>query len=258
MSQVQVELRSGVLHIVFNRPEKKNALTLAMYETANEAFERAASDADVKAVLIAGEGGSFTAGNDLQDFLSAPPQGEEAPVLQFLRHLAGLDKPLVAAAQGFAVGVGTTLLMHCDLVYAADDAQFVLPFVHLGLCPEAASSLLLPQIAGYQRAAEKLLLGEPFDAAEALAMGLVNRVLSAENLREFAVAQAEKFSRLPAPSLRATKRLLKGLGDQGPQAVLARMRSEEAVFQALLGAPAAREAMMAFLQKRKPDFSSIT
>lgn len=257
MSQVFVELRSGVLHIVFNRPEKKNALTLAMYEAANAAFERAASDAEVKAVLIAGEGGSFTAGNDLQDFVANPPQGEEAPVLQFLRHLASLDKPLVAAAQGFAVGVGTTLLMHCDLVYAADDAQFVLPFVQLGLCPEAASSLLLPQIAGYQRAAEKLLLGEPFDAAEALAMGLVNRVLPAEALREFAVSQAEKFTRLPGPSVRATKRLLKGLGDQGPQAVLARMRSEEALFQALLGAPAAREAMMAFLQKRKPDFSGI-
>ena len=257
MSQVFVELRSGVLHIVFNRPEKKNALTLAMYEAANAAFERAASDAEVKAVLIAGEGGSFTAGNDLQDFVANPPQGEEAPVLQFLRHLASLDKPLVAAAQGFAVGVGTTLLMHCDLVYAADDAQFVLPFVQLGLCPEAASSLLLPQIAGYQRAAEKLLLGEPFDAAEAQAMGLVNRVLPAEALREFAVLQAEKFARLPGPSVRATKRLLKGLGDQGPQAVLARMRSEEALFQALLGAPAAREAMMAFLQKRKPDFSAI-
>ena len=257
MSQVFVELRSGVLHIVFNRPEKKNALTLAMYEAANAAFERAASDAEVKAVLIAGEGGSFTAGNDLQDFVANPPQGEEAPVLQFLRHLASLDKPLVAAAQGFAVGVGTTLLMHCDLVYAADDAQFVLPFVQLGLCPEAASSLLLPLIAGYQRAAEKLLLGEPFDAAEAQAMGLVNRVLPAEALREFAVSQAEKFARLPGPSVRATKRLLKGLGDQGPQAVLARMRSEEALFQGLLGAPAAREAMMAFLQKRKPDFSGI-
>ncbi|MGE0072909.1 MAG: enoyl-CoA hydratase-related protein, partial [Thiomonas sp.] len=143
------ELRGGVLHVVFNRPDKKNALTLAMYEAANAAFERAASDAAVKAVLIAGEGSSFTAGNDLQDFLSNPPRGEDAPVLQFLRHLATLDKPLIAAAQGFAVGVGTTLLMHCDLVYAADDAQFVLPFVHLGLCPEAASSLLLPQIAGY-------------------------------------------------------------------------------------------------------------
>lgn len=257
MSQVHVELRSGVLHIVFNRADKKNALTLAMYEAANAALARAATDAEVKAVLIAGEGGSFTAGNDLQDFLSNPPQGEEAPVLQFLRHLAGLDKPLVAAAQGFAVGVGTTLLMHCDLVYAADDTQFVLPFVHLGLCPEAASSLLLPQIAGYQRAAEKLLLGEPFGAAEAQAMGLVNRVLPADEVRAHATAQAEKISRLPGPSVRATKRLLKGLGDQGPQAVLARMRSEEQVFQALLGAPAAREAMMAFLQKRKPDFSAI-
>jgi enoyl-CoA hydratase/carnithine racemase len=257
MSQVQVELSNGVLHIVFDRPEKKNALTLAMYEAANAAFERAAQDAQVRAVLIAGEGDSFTAGNDLQDFLSHPPQGEDAPVLRFLRHLATLDKPLVAAAQGFAVGVGTTLLLHCDLVYAADDARFVLPFVQLGLCPEAASSLLLPQIAGYQRAAEKLLLGEPFDAAEALAMGLVNRVLPAGELRAFAVAQAEKFSRLPGPSVRATKRLLKGLGDQGPQAVLARMRAEEALFQALLGAPAAREAMTAFLQKRKPDFSAM-
>ena len=257
MSQVQTELRAGVLHVLLDRPEKKNALTVAMYEAVNTAFDRAAGDPAVKAVLLAGEGGSFTAGNDLQDFLAHPPQDEEAPVFRFLRHLALLDKPLVAAVQGFAVGVGTTLLMHCDLVYCADDARFVLPFVHLGLCPEAASSLLLPQIAGYQRAAEKLLLGEPFGAAEACEMGLVNRVLGPDAVREFATRQAEKFALLPASSVRATKRLLKGMGDQGPQAVLQRMQSEAALFQALLGGPAAREAMSAFLQKRKPDFSAI-
>lgn len=255
MSQVQTELRAGVLHVLLDRPEKKNALTVAMYEAVNAAFERAAGDPAVKAVLLAGEGGSFTTGNDLQDFLANPPQGEDAPVFRFLRHLVACEKPLVAAVHGFAVGVGTTLLMHCDLVYAADDAQFVLPFVHLGLCPEAASSLLLPQIAGHQRAAEKLLLGEPFGAAEAHEMGLVNRVLAPEAVRDFAIRQAEKFARLPGPSVRATKRLLKG--DAGRRDALARMEAEAELFQSMLTAPAAREAMMAFLQKRKPDFSDM-
>lgn len=257
MSHVQTELRNGVLHIVLQRADKKNALTVAMYEAVNEAMERAASEPEVRAVLLSGAGDSFTAGNDLQDFLANPPQGESAPVFRFLQHLALLEKPLVAAVQGFAVGIGTTMLLHCDLVYAADDAQFVLPFVQLGLCAEGGSSLLLPQLAGYQRAAEKLLLGEPFGAEEALAMGLLNRVLSPDTVLEFATRQAEKFARLPGPSVRATKRLLKGLGDQGPQALMRRMESEAAVFQALLTAPAAREAMSAFLQKRKPDYSSI-
>ncbi len=257
MSPVQTELRNGVLHIVLQRPDKKNALTVAMYQALNAAFEHAGTEPAVRAVLLSGAGDSFTAGNDLQDFLANPPQGEDAPVFRFLQHLALLEKPLVAAVQGFAVGIGTTLLLHCDLVYAADDAQFVLPFVQLGLCAEGGSSLLLPQLAGYQRAAEKLLLGEPFGAEEALGMGLVNRVLSPEAVLDLATAQAEKFARLPGPSVRATKRLLKGLGDQGPQALLRRMESEAAVFQALLAAPAAREAMSAFLQKRKPDYSQI-
>ncbi len=257
MSPVQTELRNGVLHIVLQRPDKKNALTVAMYQALNAAFEHAGTEPAVRAVLLSGAGDSFTAGNDLQDFLANPPQGEDAPVFRFLQHLALLEKPLVAAVQGFAVGIGTTLLLHCDLVYAADDAQFVLPFVQLGLCAEGGSSLLLPQLAGYQRAAEKLLLGEPFGAEEALGMGLVNRVLSPEAVLNLATAQAEKFGRLPGPSVRATKRLLKGLGDQGPQVLLRRMESEAAVFQALLAAPAAREAMSAFLQKRKPDYSQI-
>ncbi len=257
MSHVHTELKNGVLHIALQRPEKKNALTVAMYQALNAAFERAAAESAVRAVLLYGEGDSFTAGNDLQDFLANPPQGEDAPVFRFLQHLALLDKPLVAAVQGFAVGIGTTLLLHCDLVYSADDAQFVLPFVQRGLCAEGGSSLLLPQLAGQQRAAERLLLGEPFGADEARELGFVNRVLAPEAVREFAIAQAEKFSRLPGPSVRATKRLMKGLGDQGPQALLRRMESEAAIFQALLTAPAAREAMSAFLQKRKPDFSQM-
>lgn len=257
MSHVHTELINGVLHIALKRPEKKNALTVAMYQALNAAFERAAAESAVRAVLLYGEGDSFTAGNDLQDFLANPPQGEDVPVFRFLQHLALLEKPLVAAVQGFAVGIGTTLLLHCDLVYCADDAQFVLPFVQLGLCAEGGSSLLLPQLAGHQRAAEKLLLGEPFGADEAHDIGLVNRVLAPGAVREFAIAQAEKFSRLPGSAVRATKRLMKGLGDQGPQALLRRMESEAAIFQALLTAPAAREALSAFAQKRKPDFSQM-
>lgn len=258
MSTIVTGTHNGVLRIVFNRPEKKNALTVEMYEAINEAFDLAAGDPQIKALLFAGEGGVFTAGNDLQDFLAHPPRGEEAPVFQFIRNLAHCPKPMVCAVQGFAVGVGTTMLLHCDLVYAADDAKFSLPFVNLGLCPEAASSLLLPQIAGYQRAAEKLLLGEPFGAEEGEHMGFVNKILPPDQVIEYATRQAEKIAALPAPSVRATKMFLKGGKKASEQKVVfERMEEEAAVFMEMLGGPAALEAMNAFMQKRKPDFSSI-
>ena len=229
-----------------------------LFRSINEAFDLAAGDPSIKALLFAGEGGTFTAGNDLKDFLANPPKGEEAPVFQFIRNLAHCPKPMIAAVQGFAVGVGTTMLFHCDMVYAADDARFSLPFVNLGLCPEGASSYTLPRIAGYQRAAEKLLLGEPFGAEEGEAMGFVNKILPPDQVIAYAARQAEKIAALPAPSIRAAKMLLKG-GKKAldQKATFERMAEEAELFQEMLAGPAAREAMSAFLEKRKPDFSSI-
>ncbi|AFT84506.1 enoyl-CoA hydratase [Paraburkholderia phenoliruptrix] len=250
-TDILVERANGVLTLAFNRPDKKNAITAAMYQTMADTLVEAQRDASVRAMLIRGSANIFSAGNDLEDFMKAPPMGENAPVFQFLRALSSAEKPLVAAVAGPAVGIGTTLLLHCDLVYAADSASFSLPFAQLGLCPEAASSLLLPRVAGYQAAAEKLLLGEAFDAAEAQRMGFVNRVLPASEVDAFAASQAAKLAALPASSLRVTKSLMKRASHQELQTQM----SEEAVhFGKMLIAPEAREAFKAFFEKRKPDF----
>jgi enoyl-CoA hydratase/carnithine racemase len=249
----------GILTIEFNRPERKNAITAAMYQTMSDALEDAEQDASVRAILIIGKPEIFTAGNDLDDFLknSAPVPGvpaENRPVFQFMRALHGTTKPVVAAVSGAAIGIGTTMLMHCDLVYAADNAKFSLPFAQLGLCPEFASSLLLPQLAGHPRAAEKLLLGETFPAQEAFEMGLVTKVLPAEQLREFAQQQAAKLVALPAASIRTTKALMKRPRTEAIQTTLA-VESER--FAAMLQGPEAKEAFTAFFEKRKPDFSKF-
>ncbi len=246
---------NGILTITFNRLEKKNAITAAMYQTIADALQDAETDTAVRAILFLGQPQIFSAGNDLEDFMKNPPRDSDSPVFQFLHHISHATKPLVAAVSGAAVGVGTTMLLHCDLVYAADNAKFSMPFTQLGLCPEAASSLLLPQLSGYQRAADKLLLGEAFDAAEAHAMGLVNKVLPADQLLAFAQAQTEKLVALPAASIRATKKLMKA--DQ-MAAIDKRMAEEIAQFASMLTAPEAREAMTAFFQKRKPDFSQFS
>ncbi|UCE31803.1 MAG: enoyl-CoA hydratase [Burkholderiales bacterium] len=251
---IRTEVRDGICELVFDRAEKKNAITAAMYAALAEGLERSATDGAVRAVLIRGSDSVFTAGNDLEDFLNNPPHGDDSPVFRFLVAISTCPKPIVAAVAGPAVGVGTTMLLHCDLVYAAENARRSLPFAQLGLCPEAASSLLLPALAGHQRAAEKLLLGEPFDAAEAKAIGLVNRVLPAVELIGYARAQAAKLVQLPASSVRTTKRLMKG---DRLEPVAARMREEGAAFRAMLASPEAREAFSAFLQKRKPDFSKF-
>jgi enoyl-CoA hydratase/carnithine racemase len=246
------EHASGVLSITINRPARKNALTAAMYQTMADAFFDAENDPAVRVVLIRAIGDTFSAGNDIEDFMKAPPAKQDAPVFQFLRRISSAQKPVVAAVTGGAVGVGTTMLLHCDLVYAASTAKFALPFVQLGLCPEAASSLLLPRIAGYQRAAEKLLLGEPFDAAEAANMGFVNRVMSVEEVDGFAFAQAKKLAALPAASLKVSKALMKGA--QAGE-ISARIVEEGEHFARMLAAGEAQEAFKAFFEKRKPDFS---
>ncbi|MFC3108592.1 enoyl-CoA hydratase [Undibacterium arcticum] len=245
--------QDGVLHIEFNRPDKKNAITAAMYQTMTDALKDADADASVRAILFSGKPQIFTAGNDLEDFLKNPPTSDSAPVFQFLWNLSHATKPIVAAVSGAAVGIGTTLLMHCDLVYAADNAKFSLPFAQLGVCPEAASSLLFPNIVGYQRAAEKLMLGEVFLADEAREMGLVNQVVALDELQAFATQQAAKLVALPASSIRMTKRLMK----HNMNVIETQMAEEAKHFRTMLSAPEAKEAFTAFFEKRKPDFKKF-
>jgi len=245
----------AVLTLTFNRLDKKNAITADMYSALANALNVAARDAGVRVVVIQGATAVFTAGNDLFDFLSNPPdtspEAEPAPVVRFLEALRTFPKPLLASVCGPAVGIGTTLLLHCDLVYAGDNAAFSMPFVNLGLCPEGGSALLLPQLVGHQRAAEKLLLGEPFYAEEALEMGLVNRVLPPEEVNACTQVQAAKLAAKPAASMLAAKALMK-LGNTKLPGV---MQAELRAFGELLQGPAAKEAITAVMQKRKPDFS---
>ena len=254
MKHILTETKDGIARIEINRPEKKNALTAAMYQSMADAIHAAETDATVRVVLIHGKSDLFTAGNDLQDFLDNPPREESRPVFQFLHGISQAQKPIVAAVAGAAVGIGTTMLLHCDLVYAAPNARLQLPFVNLGLVPEAASSLLLPALAGYQRAAELLLLGEPFSAQKAKEFGLVTEVVPAEQLFDIAMAQAKKLAQKPATSVRLTKQLMK----RGFSAAMAeQMKLEIGHYGELLGAPAAKEAFTAFFEKRKPDFSKF-
>lgn len=249
---LSVRREDGVLQLRFQRPEKKNAITRDMYLAMAEALEQAADDAQVRAVLLAGSAECFSAGNDLNDFLQHPPTVEDRPAIRFLRALAALPQPAVAAVGGVAVGIGTTLLLHCDVVFAAPDARFQLPFVNLGLVPEAASTLLLPQLVGYHRAAQWLLLGEPFGAGEAESAGLVNAVIPADTLLEHATATAQRFTQLPPRALAASKRLLKKHQSEQVRAV---MDEELDLFVHHLGGAEAREAISAVLEKRTPDFS---
>ncbi|GAB3539978.1 enoyl-CoA hydratase [Noviherbaspirillum agri] len=247
---------NGILTIEFNRPEKKNAITSAMYQMMADAIKDAEGDAAVRAIVIQGKPEIFTAGNDLEDFLkNSSTEVGDRPVAQFMRALSTATKPVVAAVAGNAVGIGTTMLMHCDLVYAADNAKFAMPFTQLGLCPEFSSSMLFPQIVGYPRAAEKLMLGEAFLAKEAYDMGLVSQVLPVGELMEFAHAQAAKLAALPASSLRITKRLMKSAQTE---AVQSRMMEENRHFGEMLVSKEAKEAFTAFFEKRKPDFSKFS
>jgi enoyl-CoA hydratase/carnithine racemase len=245
----------SILTIEFNRIEKKNAITASMYQTMADALNDAETDSAVRAILFIGKPEVFTAGNDLQDFLMNPPRDADAPVFRFMKALSCSSKPIVAAVAGNAVGIGTTLLLHCDLVYAAENAKFSMPFTQLGLCPEFSSSLLLPRLAGHQRAAEKLMLGEAFGAQDAYEMGLVSKVLPVDQLHAFAQAQAAKLVALPASSIRVTKRLMKR---HDAEAIEAKMLEEIKHFGEMLLSPEAKEAMQAFFEKRKPDFTKFS
>lgn len=250
---------NNILTITFNRPEKKNAITTEMYQSMAYALRAADTDPDVRVILFTGSDNIFTAGNDLEDFMKNAARlgsdGEKNPVVQFMLALSSAQKPVIAAVAGLAVGIGATMLMHCDLVYLADNAKLSMPFSQLGLCPEFASSILLQNIAGYHRAAETLLLGEPFSAQQAIEMGMANKVIPAAELLDFANQQANKLVALPAASLRTTKRLMKA--DQ-TSLINDVMHKEMQQFSMMLNAPEAKEAFMAFFQKRKPNFSQFS
>jgi len=255
MSEILSNHDAGVLTLTFNRVERKNSINVAMYDALATAIENAVDDDATRVIVIQGHETVFSAGNDLQDFLKNKPQGMDSPVFRFLRGIATFPKPLLAAVCGPAVGVGTTMLLHCDLVYAGDNAAFSMPFVNLGLCPEAGSSLLVPRMFGYHRAAEALLLGEPFFAEAALEVGMVNRIVPPSEANALAQAQARKLAAKPMSSLIETKRLMKGSRQQ--EVLLKRISEEGASFGRMLGEPAAREAMTAFMEKRHPDFSKL-
>ena len=249
---IKISSLNGVTTLEIARPEKKNALTLQMYDELSAALNAAGADASVRTVLITGQPGAFTAGNDLQDFMQNPPAGEDAPVLRFMRTLRACDKPVVAAVTGIAVGIGVTMLLHCDLVYVADDARMSMPFVSLGLVPEFGASFLVPRLMGHVKATAKLMLGEPFTGAEAVEFGIANAAFPAADVLAHARRMAERFNELPRGAVRETKRMLRS----GTDDVVERtMRAESAQYLERLHGPEAKEAFAAFFQKRKPNFS---
>ena len=254
MSEILSHIDAGVMTLTFNRVDKKNSITAAMYTALADAVAQAESNPEVRVLVFQGHETVFCAGNDIADFLNNPPSTPDAPVFRLLKNVSTFSKPMLAAVAGPAVGIGTTLLFHCDLVYAGDNAAFAMPFVNLGICPEAASSLLAPQMMGYHRAAEALLLGEPFMAEAALEVGLVNRVLPPTEVNSYVQVQARKLAAKPLSSLLETKRLMKA----GQAALVQKQMHEEATsFGRMLTEPAAKEAFGAFMEKRKPDFSKL-
>jgi enoyl-CoA hydratase/carnithine racemase len=245
---ILTERREGVLLVRIHRPDKKNALTRAMYAALTSALEQAASDPAVGVVVLTGIGDSFTSGNDLTDFLADPPVGQDSPVFRFLAALSQFEKPLIAAVNGMAVGIGVTLLLHCELVYVRAGSALLLPFANLGLCPEAGSSLLLPKLIGYPRAAELLLLGEPFSAEQALAWGLINGIgTDADATLDLALTKARRLAEQPATAVRLAKALLKR---SEAERVRETITLEGRHFMELLRSPEALAALRAFAGRR--------
>jgi len=252
---IKTAVLNGVYTIEIARPEKKNALTGAMYVGMAEGLNAAMADGTVRSVLITGQPGIFTSGNDLEDFMKRSGGVSESPAAVFMRALIGCDKPVIAAVTGAAIGIGTTMLLHCDFVYVSDEARLVMPFVSLGLVPEFASSHLIPQLMGQRKAAEKLLLGDPFTGADAVECGIANAVLPAAEVAPYARRIAERFNALPPGAVRASKKLMRGaVADQ----LLKTIAGENEVFAERLTSPEAKEAVSAFFQKRKPDFSQFS
>ncbi len=256
-AEVQVTVEDGVQTLRLQRPEKKNALTQAMYQALTNALNDGENNSEVGAFMFVGSGGCFTAGNDIKDFLEAASteddDSDSSEVLTFIRTLPKITKPIVAAVEGVAVGIGTTMLFHCDLVYASPNTIFATPFIDLGLVPEAGSSLLMPSRLGYARAAEMLLLGERASAEQMHAAGVVNAIVASEDLEAHAHAAAKKLAQKPPAALALTRQLMRGDGAM----LEAQIQKEITVFSQQMVSPEAREAFQAFLEKRPPDFSKF-
>ncbi|MBI1210705.1 MAG: enoyl-CoA hydratase [Alphaproteobacteria bacterium] len=249
---VKTEIKGGVMEIVIARPEKKNALTSEMYQAFVDALARAERDADVHAVLFAAEGDMFTAGNDMEDFALAAGGTVTPKAVPFMEAIAAFPKPVVAAVHGHAVGIGTTMLLHCDLVYIAESARLSAPFMKLGIVPEAASSLLIPMLMGHRKAFAMFALGESMTGPEAVACGLANAALPADEVRAVAGRACAALANVPAGALRAGKGLMRDR-----DALLALIRKEAVVLTERVQSPEAREVFAAFLEKRAPDFTKL-
>ena len=254
MSDIITERSGSILRVQLNRPDKKNAMTSSMYVTMADILNEAAKDEQIRVVLWYGAGDSFTAGNDVEDFLKNPPGPGDSPQARLIAALINFDKPLVAAVKGAAVGGGTTMLTHCDFVYAGESTRFQVPFINLGLVPEFGSSYSVPARIGYLRAAELILLGQPFDAHRAAELGLVTRVVPDDKLLATATETAQKLTQKPFGALRACKRLMK-LSSRGQLEQAVKVELEE--FASRVRSAEAKEAFTAFIEKRPPDFTKI-
>src|SRR5437660_6701709 len=255
MTEIITELSETVLRVQFNRPEKKNALTTSMYQTVADLLNAAAKDDGTRVVLLHGAGDSFSAGNDIADFLKNPPRADDSPQSRFTEALMNFDKPLIAAVHGVAVGSGATILTHCDFVYAAEHSTFQLPFVKLAVVPELGTSYSLPADLGYLAAAELILLGLPFDARRAAELGFVTRIVPDASVLATAEETAQQLAQLPAGALQASKRLMKRASREPTAAAL---KAENQEFASRVRSADAKEALTAFLEKRRPDFTKTT
>lgn len=251
---ILIEIADGIQTLRINRPDKKNALTVDMYSAMTEALRHADNSANIRVTLFTGTDGMFTAGNDIFDFLQSPPVDEDSPVVQFLYTISTAAKPIVAAVEGVAVGVGTTMLLHCDLVYAGENARLQMPFVNLGVVPEAGSSLLLPQMMGHQRAAELLLLGDFFSTRVGHEAGFITQVCPDGEALPTAMLAAEALAAKPPSALRTAKALMKAANADLLQETIL---TEIGHFGRMLRSPEAVEALTAFSERRKPDFSQF-
>jgi enoyl-CoA hydratase/carnithine racemase len=252
MTDIVTERSGAILRVQFNRPSKKNAMTSAMYITMADLLTSAAKDDHVRVVLWHGAGDSFCAGNDLDDFLKHPPGPEDSPQSRLINAFIAFEKPIVAAVQGAAIGGGTTMLTHCDFVYACETAKFQMPFINLGLVPEFAATFSIPMRIGYLRAAELLQLGLPFDANRAAELGLVTRVVPDSKLLETATETAQELAEKPATALQASKRLMK---KPWRDALLEAAKAENSEFSERVRSEDSKEAITAFFEKRAPDFT---
>lgn len=253
-TEIKFETHGRSLHIIMDRPKRKNALTMDMYTAMADAIASADTDNEVRNIVLRGSEGCFTSGNDLEDFMKNPPQGDNSPVATFMRNLYNFTKPVIAAVQGDAVGIGTTMLLHCDFVYVGESARLQMPFVSLGLCPEYASSYILPRICGHVKAAELLMLGETFGGQTALECGIINGMVADEELLDLVLAKSEQLAKQPPAAIRATKQLMRGARRQEGNDVMDR---EMELFGKGLKGPEFVEAVTSFFEKRTPDFSKF-